>query len=125
MAGSLTPEDRQGGSNSVERAAQVDIDHGIPILDAQRIEARNRPDPGVVHQDVQLAAALDRQCDKGFEVGTMPDVSDLERRLASRCENLIRNPYQDILAPGSQHDQGAVRCRAASPLRARCRCWPR
>ena len=48
----LTLEHGQRGRDAVKRAAQIDVDHGVPIFYPQRIETGYRPDPGVVHDDV-------------------------------------------------------------------------
>jgi hypothetical protein len=83
MASSLTREHGQRGGDTVERATQIDVDHGVPILDAQRIEARYWTDSGIVDDGVKLAAPVDRQCDKRFEIAPVTNVSHLEGGLAA------------------------------------------
>jgi hypothetical protein len=58
MTGSLPLKDRQRGSNPVQRAAQIDVDHRIPIVDSQRIEAGKGPIPALFTRTSSLPPRL-------------------------------------------------------------------
>ena len=64
----LLAEDRQRRGDAVQDALEVDVDHLLPVLDAQVVQRGDQPDPGVADEDVELAVALACQRDQAGEV---------------------------------------------------------
>ena len=58
MPETLLAEDRQRGGDAVQNTFDVDVDHLLPILDAQVVEGRNGHDAGIVDENVKLAVPL-------------------------------------------------------------------
>ena len=110
MPGFLPREDRQRGGNAIERAAQVDVDHRVPVIDAQRIEARDRADAGVVDDNVEPAAMFERERDERFEIGAHTDIGAPVRHFAPGRRDLARDIRQQVFAPRAEHDRCARLC---------------
>jgi hypothetical protein len=70
----LAPEDRQGGGDAVQDAAQVDVDHGVPVVDVEVGEGCDPGGSGVAHQDVEASEPIHRQAHQSLDVGALRDV---------------------------------------------------
>lgn len=108
MTGSLPLKDRQRGSNPVQRAAQIDVDHRIPIVDSQRIEAGNGADPSIVHQDVQLAAALEASATSASRSARRVTSVTRYATTPPSERNVMGDGCQSVLSAGTQHHDGAA-----------------
>lgn len=53
MALTLPGKNRKCGSDTIEGAAKVHVDHRIPVFNAKGIEAGNRANPGIVDDHVE------------------------------------------------------------------------
>src|SRR4029079_5265122 len=60
MSEILPPKHRQGGGNAVQNAFEVDVDHLLPVVDAQLVEERDWRYSSVVDENIQLAVS--RNC---------------------------------------------------------------
>ena len=64
MPETLLAEDRQRCRDAVQNAFDVDVDHLLPLLDAQVVEGGDRPNAGIVDENVKLAVPLTCQLDE-------------------------------------------------------------
>ena len=64
MPETLMAEDRQRCRDAVQNTLDVDVDHLLPIRDAQVVEGGNRPNPGIIDENVKLAVPLACQLDE-------------------------------------------------------------
>src|ERR1700722_1477093 len=103
MPTALSPEHRQGGGNAVEDAPQIDVDHRVPILDAQRVEARDGGDPSIVDDLVEPPEAFDRARHEGFEIGAQRGVGYMVVRPAASVVQLGCQRGEDAFAPRAEH----------------------
>jgi hypothetical protein len=58
MTESLRPKLRQRCRDAVQHAFDVDVDHLLPILDAQVVERGDRHHTGVIDEHIKLAVPL-------------------------------------------------------------------
>jgi hypothetical protein len=58
MSETLLAEDRQRCGDAVEHTFDVDIDHLLPILDAQVVERGNWHNAGIAEENVEFAVSL-------------------------------------------------------------------
>ena len=103
----------RGGLAAVERAAQVDGDHVVPLLGRHRVDVADLTDAGAVHEDVDAALGLDDLIDRALDVGGRADVA-VDRHLARAVEAghagaLAREALGDLAADPArssrdQHD---------------------
>src|SRR5438270_1653732 len=64
MSETLFAEDRQRCGDAVEHTFDVDVDHLLPILDAQVVERGNWHNAGIAEENVKLAVSLTCQLDE-------------------------------------------------------------
>ena len=64
MPEALLAEDSQRGGDAVQNAFDVDVDHLVPISDAQIVERRHGHDAGIAEKNVEPAKPLARQLDE-------------------------------------------------------------
>ena len=74
MPESLGPKHGQRCGDAVEHAFDVDVDHLLPVLDAQFVERGDGHHAGIVDEHVKLAIPLTGQRDEGDEVSAPFDV---------------------------------------------------
>ena len=53
MPETLMAEDRQRCGDAVQNTLDVDVDHLLPIRDAQVVEGGNRPNSGIIDENVK------------------------------------------------------------------------
>src|SRR6476660_8384656 len=75
MSRALLTKHRQHCGDAVENTFDVDVDHVFPILHAQVVQRGDRPNAGVVDENVKLAVALTRQIDETRYVLALSHVS--------------------------------------------------
>jgi hypothetical protein len=68
MPKALPSKNGQNGCDAVQQALDVDIDHRLPILDAQVFELRDGTNPGVADQHIKLAIPIGCQADERSHV---------------------------------------------------------
>jgi hypothetical protein len=61
MPETLFAEDRQRCGDAVQNTFEVDVDHLLPIPDAQLVKGRDWPNAGVAEEHVELAMPLTPQ----------------------------------------------------------------
>ncbi len=92
MPGFLPLHVRQRRGDAVEHALDVDVDHPVPVLDPQRVEPRLRHQAGVVDDDVDAAAGLDRRRHQRLDLRR-------GRRRRSPRPSALPSPPQSAPAP--------------------------
>ena len=68
VAAALRPEDRQRRADPVQYALHIDVDHVVPLVDAQIVEGRDGAGPGIADEDVEPTEVLTGQRDQGPQV---------------------------------------------------------
>jgi hypothetical protein len=116
----LVPHHGQGGGDAVEDAADVHVDHPVPLLDSQRRERRKRHHPGVVDDHVDPAPAFPGGGHEGPHVGGVGDVQAAERRVAAAAAaaaavrgDVLDELFQPVRAPRAKEQPVAVGGQAA------------
>ncbi|MNT16745.1 hypothetical protein D3C72_1518610 [compost metagenome] len=110
VARPLPLEDGQSRGNPVERAAQIDVDHGVPVLDAERIKTGYGAYPGIVDDDVQPAKPFAGETDQSFKIRTLADVGHFVHSLSSCRGDLVYDRCEHIVAARAQHDKRTPFC---------------
>ena len=87
MPEALPAEDRQRRRDAVQNALDIDVDHLLPLLDAQVVERGDRPHAGIVDENVELAEALPGQLDEGGKVVAPLYVGAGKGRLTARSRD--------------------------------------
>jgi hypothetical protein len=64
MSETLLAKHRQRCGDAIENTFDVDVDHVFAILHPQVVQGGDRPNAGVVDENVKLAVALTRQVDE-------------------------------------------------------------
>ena len=82
MPETLFAEDGQRGSDTVQDAFDVHVDHLLPILDAQVVEKRNRRNAGIIDENIQFTESLTGQLDEVGQVGPSCNLRGCIDRLA-------------------------------------------
>jgi hypothetical protein len=113
LASSLSLHDRQACGYAVKNAADVDVDHPVPLLDFQRVERRQRHDPGVVDEDIQAAILADGLAGKGLHVGAIGDVECAAKTRSAFGTYGFDQGFQPVGAAGAKDDAGAFPCKVS------------
>ncbi len=75
----------RGGLAAVERAAQVDRDHVVPLLARHRVDVADLADPGAVHEDVDAPLGRHDVVDSTLDLDGEADVA-VDRHVARQVE---------------------------------------
>jgi hypothetical protein len=110
---SLLAEHRQGRGDAIQNALNVDVDHLLPLLDTQIVKQRDRPDPGVVYEHIELAEPLTRQRYQGGQVSAplhvragMNGFTPRRRDTGHKCLQAFRPARaEDKLRPAFSEEQ--------------------
>ncbi len=70
---------------AVERAAQVDGDHVVPLVGGHRVDVADLADAGAVHEDVDPALVRDQAADGALDTRRRAHIAD-KRHLARAVE---------------------------------------
>ena len=65
MSETLLAKDRQRSGDAIQNTFDVDVDHLLPILDAQVVKERIWRNASIVHENIKLAIPLTCQLDEG------------------------------------------------------------
>jgi hypothetical protein len=112
----LFAKDRQRGRDAVQNTFDVDVDHLLPLLDAEVVEGRDRPDAGIVDENIKLAVPV--TCQR-HEVGEVVAPSHVCARIggfAARGRDAGRQSPEAIRSARPQNH-----LRAALSEQKRCR----
>ena len=107
MAAALLAEDRERGRDAVEQALHVDVDHQVPVVDAQVVEGRDRHDAGVADEHVEPAELLACGLDQGAQVLAAGHVGDAPGGRAAT--------HPDVLGDLLEQEHADVVAREAAP----------
>src|SRR2546423_4701694 len=94
MSETLLAKHRQRCGDAVENTFDVDVDHVLPILHPQVVHGGDRPDAGIVDENVKLAVTLTRQVDETRHVLALSHVSLCIGHLgiAAKCGSALSSP---------------------------------
>src|SRR6266576_5473914 len=108
MSKTLLAEDRQRGGDAVEHTFDVDVDHLLPILNAQVVERGNWHNAGIVEENVKFAVLLTCQLN---EVGYLPTpfyVCACIGCLSTRSRDTASEGLKAIQSARAEHDLGTA-----------------
>jgi hypothetical protein len=103
VTAALPLEVRQRGSDPMQQAAHVDVDHPVPLVDQQGVQPRQRHHIGVVDVHVDPAVAFGGGVHERDDVLAVGHVETVHIRLAARGLDLLRDLGKAVLATGA-HD---------------------
>src|SRR5206468_2125485 len=104
MPETLLAEDRKRCGDAVQNTFDVDVDHLLPIIDAQVVEGRNGHNAGIVDENVKLAVPLTCQLDKVGQVFAPFYVGACIGGLTARIREAARQSLKAIRSPRPKHD---------------------
>jgi len=110
MPKTLPSKNGQSGGDAVQQSLDVDIDHCLPVLDAQLLELRDRTDPGIGDQHIKLAMAIGRQTDERSHILSLRHVGAPVNRIPARNLNFASDSFQFVMASGAEHDLCSPSC---------------
>ncbi|MNH32823.1 hypothetical protein D3C79_932930 [compost metagenome] len=61
----------------MQHAANVDVNHSVPLIDFERFELRERHDSSVVDENVDAAMQFDSEVNEGLHVIQVGDIQRL------------------------------------------------
>jgi hypothetical protein len=121
----LCAKQRQRCGDAIEDAFDVDVDHLLPILDAQVVKRGNGHHTSVVDEHVEFPVPLARQLDQGGQIIATFDVGRCVDCLASRSHGPVGQRCKPIPPAGTEDDlcpsfgEQKRRCLADAAARAR------
>src|SRR6266403_6390647 len=104
MSETLLAKDRQRCGDAVQDTFNVDVDHLLPILDAQVVERRNWHNAGIAEENVELAVPLTCQLDEVGYVATPFHVCACIGGFAASIRDAGRQSFQAIQSPRAEYD---------------------
>src|SRR6266576_2032013 len=108
MSETLVAEDRQRCGNAVQHTFDVDIDHLLPILDAQVVERGNWHNAGIAEENVKFAVSLTCQLDEGGYLPTPFYVCACIGCLSTRSRDTASEGLKAIQSARAEHDLGTA-----------------
>jgi hypothetical protein len=103
----LRPEHGQGSRDAVQDALDVDVDHRVPVVDAQVVQRGHRHDASVADEHVQPTEPLVRQRDEVGHILPAPHV-DAQVGDVGRVSEPRGERGQPVLAPCAKHQLRAA-----------------
>jgi hypothetical protein len=79
-----------------EMAAQVDLDHGVPLVDAHLRDGAVAQDAGVVDQRVEPSERVDRRCDQPARGVVLGAVARVQHRFSTCRSDLLDHCLADL-----------------------------
>jgi hypothetical protein len=104
MSETLLAEDGQRCGDAVEHTFDVDIDHSLPILDAQVVERGNWHNAGIAEENVKFAVSLTGQLDEVGYVAPPFYVCACIGRLATRSRDTASESLKAIQSARAEYD---------------------
>jgi hypothetical protein len=104
MSETLLAEDRQRCRDAVQNAFDVDVDHLLPILNAQIVESGNWHNAGIAEENVKLAVPLTCQLDEVGYVATSFYVGACIGCLAARSGDTASESLKAIQSARADYD---------------------
>src|SRR5437762_3038118 len=105
----LSDQHLRDGARHQERAAEVHLDHPIPVLILHPHEQLIVRDAGVVDEDIDTSELLSRRAHEAIAIVTTHHVGDdAERRVSLRFQ-VLHHPLQSVaVAPRDYHGRAVV-----------------
>lgn len=100
----LPAKDGQRRRDAVQHALDIDVDHLLPLFDAQVVERGDQPHSGIVDEDVELAEPLRGQLDEASEIVAPPHVGAGEGCLSARSNNSVGESMKPIRPARAEHE---------------------
>jgi hypothetical protein len=120
MSETLLAEDRQRCGDAVEHTFDVDVDHLLPILDAQVVETGNWHSASIAEENVKPAVTLTCQLDEVGYVVTPFYVCACIGCLATRSRDTGSESLKAVQSARAEYDlrtaRSAIRRAVASPI---------
>src|ERR1700733_13515416 len=104
MAKALPTEYGQRGCNTVQQPLEVDVDHLLPILNAQVLQLGNRTDTCIADEHVELAISTACQRGERGYILAFRHVRASVDRVAAGTFNLAHQSFQLVSSSRSEHD---------------------
>ena len=104
MAEALPTEHGKSRRNTVEDTLDVDVDHLVPIIDAQLVQQRYWPYPGVADKHVDFAEPLTGQRNEPGQFIALLHVRSDIGRFATRYHNLPGNGLKAIRPARAEYE---------------------
>nr|GEZ30768.1 hypothetical protein [Tanacetum cinerariifolium] len=108
LPGLLFQHEGQGGSDGVQVALDVDVDHGIPVPGHKIDPVGEQHQPGVVDEDVDRAVGVLGELRQSVGLLSVGDVGDKAGRLKARRAESTDEGCQAILIQCSRYDVGPL-----------------
>lgn len=108
MSGFLAEHDRKDGVDAVEVAADVHVNHPVPVVDRAVLPEREQHQTGVVDQDVDPAEPIDSEVGQCLHVGGVSDIGEPGDGGAAGLVDVGDQLVEVLLAAGGSDDLGAA-----------------
>jgi len=105
VARPLPAEDRQRGGDAVQDTAQIDVDHLVPLLDAQLRQRGEGPHTCVVDEHVQPAEGVECRLDEAGRVLAPPHIGRYADGAAPACADVGGESPHALTAAGAEDDR--------------------
>jgi hypothetical protein len=105
MPKTLLAEDGQRRRDTVENTFNVDVDHILPILNAQVVEKRYRGNASVANENVKFTVSITSQLDELRQVFAPFNVSACVGRFTAGILNAGHQRLQPIQSPGPKYNR--------------------
>src|ERR1700730_8263234 len=100
----LCAEQRERGSDSIQYAFDVDVDHVLPFFDVQFVEGSDWGDAGIIDENVKLAVPIACQLHELGQVLALPNVCAGAGGLAPRVCNSGGQSLKAIQSARPEHN---------------------
>src|SRR6266699_2533040 len=103
MPETLLAEDMERRGDAVEHTFDVDVDHLVPIIDAQVVEGRHGHDTGIAEENVELAVSLASQLDEVGYIAAPLYVCGRVGNLAARRRDALGKRLEAVRTARTEH----------------------
>src|SRR5690606_31393145 len=108
LAAALALHQRQPGGDAVQHAADVHVDHPVPFVQLEGVQAGQRHHAGIVDDHVDPAELLAGVVDEGLGALAAGDVQPAEQCRTARLVDLSGECLQTFHPSRTQYDLGAL-----------------
>ncbi len=109
-------KDRQGGRDTKQNAFDVDIDHGLPIIDCELVKGPDGHCTRIAEQNIKSTEGLSCKSDEFLKVFTSTYVRDSVHRLTARAMDLLGELCKSLFMPCPKYNL----CAALGEMKGRC-----
>ncbi len=98
----------QHGRDAMQHAANVDVDHSIPLVDLEFVQWRERHDARVVDQDIHTTMLGLRKINEGAHVAEVGHVERLKINRSAGSTDFAGELFPSIGAARAEHHERAT-----------------